>query len=616
MARETKIGIVLMSAVLIGVGYMVYQRVIVPRMQVAQQAPAEGTPGENPAGTTEAPIPDGTPVAGPPGGLTPVPAGAGDPADPFGTEPGPTGVNTLASSTPVRRVPNLDSDLVDPVPVPSPGEGTRTGTRTVNFDGADPLEGTASPRPAAPSLDAERPVDPLESTPIRPRAPVTTAPASLDDFDAPPARPRAVPAEPVTDDFAPRTTSRDPAPASSTPTLADPLTPTGPTGVPNLERVTAPADPAPRRPAAPELEAVPTPVPSPVERSAPSFDAPIESPNTPVMPNPTAPASRPTADASDVVVLNNGSRIPADRLGGYVPAETAGVRAVSRTVVRGNGPSPTPASPPSGLGPVAQADDPLANPPSDLSPVPRRAVPTPLEAPDGGVGNPGGAPRTTFDPRAEGESRLTPFRQPGSSRPAADIPVSVPASEEYVVQPNDNFWTISRKVYGTARYFKALTKYNERVIRDPQTMRPGLKVLTPHPSVLDQQFPDLIDKNPAAPSASNATSPATSGSTVIRPANGEVIPAGRTTSYAPAPDGSDGGLYFDRQGTALYKVGADDTLGSIAQRHLGRASRWAEIYEKNRDVVPNPNNLKIGTVLRLPADASRLSVVPEPGIRR
>ncbi len=61
----------------------------------------------------------------------------------------------------------------------------------------------------------------------------------------------------------------------------------------------------------------------------------------------------------------------------------------------------------------------------------------------------------------------------------------------------------------------------------------------------------------------------------------------------------------------MYRVGSDDTLTGIAQRHLGRASRWTEIYDQNRDVLKTPNDLTLGTVIRLPDDASRLSLVPE-----
>ena len=38
----------------------------------------------------------------------------------------------------------------------------------------------------------------------------------------------------------------------------------------------------------------------------------------------------------------------------------------------------------------------------------------------------------------------------------------------------------------------------------------------------------------------------------------------------------------------LYIVRRGDTLSGIARRELGDASRWREIFERNRDVVSNP----------------------------
>src|SRR5262249_48845229 len=80
--------------------------------------------------------------------------------------------------------------------------------------------------------------------------------------------------------------------------------------------------------------------------------------------------------------------------------------------------------------------------------------------------------------------------------------------------------------------------------------------------------------------------------------------------------GAQAGYFYGRSGEPLYRIGPDDTLGSIAQRHLGRSSRWTELYEYNRDVVKNPENLTVGTVIRLPPHASPLSLVPEAERRR
>lgn len=54
------------------------------------------------------------------------------------------------------------------------------------------------------------------------------------------------------------------------------------------------------------------------------------------------------------------------------------------------------------------------------------------------------------------------------------------------------------------------------------------------------------------------------------------------------------------------EVAAGDTLSEIAQKHLGRASRWEEIADLNPRA--NPNALQVGMVLKLPQAAARLDV--------
>lgn len=183
--------------------------------------------------------------------------------------------------------------------------------------------------------------------------------------------------------------------------------------------------------------------------------------------------------------------------------------------------------------------------------------------------------------------------------------------EIYTVAPNDNYWTISRKQYGTSKYFMALSRHNGTRIPDPHRMRPGMKVETPPPEILEQRYPDLIEKSPRV---------------AQRPVIDDSIPQfGDRLDTAPLAPGSSphetadegpAGYFVDRSGVPMYRIGSDDTLSSIAQRHLGRASRWLEVYELNRNVVKSPEALTIGTVIRLPADASRLSLVPDSGPRR
>ncbi|MCA9071100.1 MAG: LysM peptidoglycan-binding domain-containing protein, partial [Planctomycetaceae bacterium] len=164
-------------------------------------------------------------------------------------------------------------------------------------------------------------------------------------------------------------------------------------------------------------------------------------------------------------------------------------------------------------------------------------------------------------------------------------PSSAPANDGvqiYEVRPGDNYWKISKNQYGTVRYFSALARYNQKRIPDPKKMRPGMKVLTPTREVLEANNPDLFPKFAAK--------------------TADVSPVGHR---ADQPSG----FYVDAQGRAMYRVGQNDTLGGIAHKHLGRFSRWTEIYQLNRHRLKDPNALTLGDVLILPSDASRVNMV-------
>jgi len=141
------------------------------------------------------------------------------------------------------------------------------------------------------------------------------------------------------------------------------------------------------------------------------------------------------------------------------------------------------------------------------------------------------------------------------------------------VRPGENYWTISRRVYGTSRYFSALALFNQNRIPDPKKMRQGMKILIPSEAKLESLYPQLFENQ--------------------RPKR--VLPAAFLTL---------------EDGTPAYRVGASETLSEISQRFLGRSSRWIEIYRMNQHILKDPNKLKPGTVLALPNDAVQVHVIP------
>ena len=53
--------------------------------------------------------------------------------------------------------------------------------------------------------------------------------------------------------------------------------------------------------------------------------------------------------------------------------------------------------------------------------------------------------------------------------------------------------------------------------------------------------------------------------------------------------------------TISYTVKAGDTLSKIAKEHLGNANSYMAIFEANKDQLSDPDKIKPGQVLKIPA---------------
>lgn len=83
-----------------------------------------------------------------------------------------------------------------------------------------------------------------------------------------------------------------------------------------------------------------------------------------------------------------------------------------------------------------------------------------------------------------------------------------------------------------------------------------------------------------------------------------LFPEMQNTQIQPA------GFFLLEDGSPAFRVGGRETLSEISERFLGRSSRWTEIYRLNQTALKDPNKLKPGLVLALPADAVEVNVAP------
>lgn len=168
---------------------------------------------------------------------------------------------------------------------------------------------------------------------------------------------------------------------------------------------------------------------------------------------------------------------------------------------------------------------------------------------------------------------------------------TTPPSQHYTVEPSDNFWSISRKVYGSGRYFNALASHNAKAVPRPEAMKPGTTIEIPPVEFLEQKYGFSTSREVSEAARNSA------------PSEG--------TNEAPAS-----GFFIDPAGVPMYKVSDQDTMSGIARAHLGRSSRWIQILELNRDKLQDGNTIAVGTILRLPPDASQVQVMnTSPGTR-
>lgn len=49
-----------------------------------------------------------------------------------------------------------------------------------------------------------------------------------------------------------------------------------------------------------------------------------------------------------------------------------------------------------------------------------------------------------------------------------------------------------------------------------------------------------------------------------------------------------------------HMVAAGDTLGHLAQKYYGKASAYMKIFEANRNILDDPNLIKVGQKLKIP----------------
>ncbi|MEE8450483.1 MAG: LysM peptidoglycan-binding domain-containing protein, partial [Thermoguttaceae bacterium] len=153
---------------------------------------------------------------------------------------------------------------------------------------------------------------------------------------------------------------------------------------------------------------------------------------------------------------------------------------------------------------------------------------------------------------------------------------------EYEVQPNDSYWKISQKLYGSGAYFRALVEQNRDRIPREDRLAVGDLISAPTIAELEKAYPDLCPKPSRRAAVRNLARAA--------------------------------GMHSPYGGGPTYVVEEGDTLYDIARYELGKASRWSEIHALNSHILGKDYDYLVpGTRLTLPGSETADTLTNRPG---
>ncbi|MDR1270098.1 MAG: LysM peptidoglycan-binding domain-containing protein [Planctomycetaceae bacterium] len=136
-------------------------------------------------------------------------------------------------------------------------------------------------------------------------------------------------------------------------------------------------------------------------------------------------------------------------------------------------------------------------------------------------------------------------------------------TEQYTVQKNDTYMTISDQFFGTSRLFRALAEYNRQKFGTDYKLPEGTVIEIPPIDYLKNNYAEVLSRSGQRPEKSATTTVSVQG--------------------------------------VRYVVQDEDTVFRIATNQLRDSSRWQEIIDMNLDKLRSPRDLQPGMEIILPA---------------
>lgn len=281
---------------------------------------------------------------------------------------------------------------------------------------------------------------------------------------------------------------------------------------------------------------------------------------------------------------------------GYIPSPpVAGEERSTGTEITGlsvanNSQPPAPAG---SVESIVASQNTLANPNASLPPPP--AATTAVQA----VRPP--TQQQNFPAAAPGQPS---GNQPPAVRPGTGAATATPsgAGEQlrtYVVRPGDTLSSIAARELGSISLADNIYLMNRDVIFNPDYLLSGTTIkLPPTPSRYSEIADPIAQASGIRGGAGNPPPPPAGN---MPPAQRPFVPGiGERQDAGGVPAGG-----IPAEGVQRYRVRSGDTLSSIALQFYGSSSGWRFLYEANSQVLPNPNQLTIGTEIVIPLYGER-----------
>ncbi len=286
--------------------------------------------------------------------------------------------------------------------------------------------------------------------------------------------------------------------------------------------------------------------------------------------NAETPAEQPESDLNARVLKMLAKK---SETGTPTPAPAAASSAPTPPASTGDASTPPPPAPTAA--PEARTPDLTAG--ANLAPRQPLSIPDPTEP-----AKP--APVTPAEPQNAGGSVLN--QQPkslfGGTDSATHSPTSIVAPKSdtatYTIASGDNFTTIAKAKLGDANKWALIAKANPSV--DPTRLKIGQVIKLPGAADVTAATTEHATAKKADATAHTDLGVGHSDTHTAKP----LTPADHTGAMP---------------GTVTVATG--DSLHSIARRVYGSPAQWRSIYDANRDKLSDPDDLKVGMVLKVPA---------------